>query len=393
MPFRFSRMLVPEYFNRSLVKLLATTFVILALVATPLVSGADQVVRSREHDFTVRTLVTGLDHPWGMAFMADDQVLVTERPGNLILISEGFSKRRNITGLPLISEVGQGGLLDVALHPDFSNNHLIYFSFAAPGDGGDGTEVARGRLQGDRLEGVEVIFRALPKSGGGRHFGSRLLFAPGGYLYITLGDRGKRPQAQALSTHPGSIIRVLHDGSVPEDNPFLLNALAWPEIFTYGNRNVQGIALQPGSGRVWAHEHGPQGGDELNIIEAGTNYGWPIITYGRNYGIGTKIGEGTHKQGMAQPVYQWTPSIAPSGLTFYNGDRFPRWQGDVFVGSLKFRLLSRLTLEGDRVIGEERLLTDAYGRIRDVRTGPDGYIYLLTDASDGKLIRLEPVSQ
>ena len=364
-----------------------------ALIVPLAAFGNDTVVRSKAHDFIVRALVSGLDHPWGMAFLPGGDVLVTERSGTLNLISDGFGKRVEIRGLPRIAKAGQGGLLDVALHPGYAENRLVYISYAAEGDNGYGTEVARGRLVGDSLEDVVVIFRALSKSEGGRHFGSRLLFAPDGYLFITLGDRGKRPQAQALSTHPGSIIRVHDDGSVPRDNPFISNKLARPEIYTYGNRNVQGIALEPGSGRVWAHEHGPQGGDEINIVEAGTNYGWPVITYGRNYGIGTKIGEGTHKDGMAQPVYQWTPSIAPSGMTFYDGDKFPRWQGDIFAGSLKFRLLVRLSVDGDRVTEEERLLADRYGRIRDVRTGPDGFIYLLTDESDGQLLRLEPASQ
>jgi glucose/arabinose dehydrogenase len=237
-----------------------------------------------------------------------------------------------------------------------------------------------------------VLFRAVPKSSGGRHFGSRLTFDADGFLYISLGDRGKRSQAQALSTHPGSIIRLHDDGSIPTDNPFVGNALARPEIYTYGNRNVQGMSLQPVSALVWAHEHGPQGGDEINVIEAGTNYGWPVITYGRNYGIGTKIGEGTHKEGMAQPVHQWTPSIAPSGMAFYVGERFPRWRGNLFVGSLKFGLLVRLALDGRRVVREERLLHGAYGRIRDVRAGPDGFIYLLTDESNGRLLRLEPAA-
>lgn len=370
------------------------SFVLVLLVAVLTIPASgwadDRVVQSAEHDFRVRTLVSGLDHPWGMAFLPEGGVLVTERPGTLNLFSKGFDRREVVSGLPLISEVGQGGLLDVALHPGFADNRLVYLSYAAPGDGGDGTEVARGRLTGARLEDVEVIFTAVPKSSGGRHFGSRLLFDRSGYLYITLGDRGKRPQAQALSTHPGSIIRLRDDGSVPPDNPFVSSSLARPEIFTYGNRNVQGIALQPESGRIWAHEHGPQGGDEINIINAGVNYGWPIITYGRNYGIGTRIGEGTHKEGMAQPALQWTPSIAPSGMAFYQGDRFPHWQGDLFVGSLKFRLLVRLSVNRDQVEEEERLLADEYGRIRDVRTGPDGYIYLLTDESDGRLLRLEP---
>jgi glucose/arabinose dehydrogenase len=364
--------------------------VFLAGVVVVPVSKAQEVFHSQEHDFIVRTLVADLDHPWGMAFISADEILISERPGTLNLISDGFTRRSTIAGLPKIAATGQGGLLDIALHPKFHSNRLVYFSFAASGIGGEGTEVARGKLTGDRLDNVQIIFRALPKSRGGKHFGSRLLFGPDGYLYITLGERGRRPQAQALSTHPGSIIRLYDDGRVPPDNPFVANITAHPEIFTYGNRNVQGIALQPGTDRIWAHEHGPQGGDEVNIIEAGINYGWPVITYGRNYGFGTKIGEGTHREGMAQPVHQWTPSIAPSGMAFYAGDKFPQWRGNLFAGSLKFDLLVRLTIENKQVVAEERLLAGRFGRIRDVRSGPDGYIYLLTDESDGRLLRLEP---
>lgn len=350
---------------------------------------ADEIMQSQKHDFIVRSLVSDLDHPWSMVFLPDNEILITERSGALKLIKEGQGVQY-IQGLPDIAAVGQGGLMDIALHPEFSTNRLVYFSFAASNANGAGTEVGRGRLVGNELKDVEVIFAALPKSGGGRHFGSRLLFDPEGFLYITLGDRGKRPQAQALSTHPGSIIRLNDDGTVPEDNPFQERTGARTEIYTYGNRNVQGIALQPATNRIWAHEHGPQGGDEVNIIRAGTNYGWPIITYGRNYGIGTKIGEGTHKAGMTQPVVQWTPSIAPSGMAFYDGDKFPNWHGNLFVGSLKFELLVRLEVEDDKVVAEERLLEGRFGRIRDVRTGPDGLLYLLTDESNGRLLRLEP---
>lgn len=347
---------------------------------------------SEEGPFKLVVLVQGLDHPWGLAFLPDGRLLVTERSGQLRLIENGRLHPDPIKGLPAVSSYGQGGLLDVALHPDFERNRLVYLSYAAAGSGGFGTEVARGRLTGHRLENVEVIFRALPKSGGGRHFGSRLVFADDGLLYISLGDRGDRPNGQDLSTHAGSIIRVHDDGRVPNDNPFVGKSGARPEIYTYGNRNVQGMTLQPGTGRLWAHEHGPQGGDEVNVITAGTNYGWPTITYGRNYGIGTSIGEGTHKEGLAQPVLQWTPSIAPSGMAFYDGDRFPNWKGNLFVGSLKFEYLARLELDGDRIVHQEQLIKGAIGRIRDVRQGPDGFLYLLSDESDGVLARIEPAS-
>jgi glucose/arabinose dehydrogenase len=292
--------------------------------------------------------------------------------------------------LPDITAKGQGGLMDVALHPNFADNRWVYLSYAASGRGGIGTEVARGRLVDNRLQDLQVLFRALPKASGGRHFGSRLLFAPDGFLYISLGERGQRPQAQSLGSHLGTMIRLHDDGRVPADNPFAGRAGAMPEIYSYGHRNIQGLALQPGTGRIWAHEHGPQGGDELNLLGAGRNYGWPVITYGRNYVTGTRIGEGERKAGMEQPVHYWVPSIAPSGLAFYQGDKFPGWKGDALIGSLKFSYLVRLKLENQRVIHEEILLEGLLTRIRDVRTGPDGYVYLLTDENNGKLVRLQP---
>jgi glucose/arabinose dehydrogenase len=295
-----------------------------------------------------------------------------------------------VEGLPAIAEVGQGGLLDVALHPQFRDNRWVYLSYAARGEGGIGTEVLRGKLDGRRLTDVQVIFRMQPKSSGGRHFGSRLVFDRNGYLFITLGERGDQERAQRLNDHAGSVIRLHDDGRVPADNPFAGRADARAEKYTLGNRNMQGAALHPVTGLLWTHEHGPQGGDEVNVIRAGRNYGWPVITYGVNYGIGTKIGEGTHKPGMEQPLHKWVPSIAPSGMAFYSGDKFPGWRGDLFVGSLKFQTLVRLKLDGETVVQEERLLEGKLGRIRDVRTGPDGYLYLLTDSSDGTLVRLEP---
>lgn len=339
--------------------------------------------------FRVITLADGLEHPWGMAFLPDGGVLITERPGRLRLYRNGVLEPEPITGLPRIAPVGQGGLLDIALHPDYRDNGWLYLSYAAAGPGGVGTEVARARLQGRRLVDLQRLFALQPKSGTGRHFGSRLRFDRRGYLYITLGDRGDRARAQRLDDHAGSVIRLHDDGRVPRDNPFIDRDGARPEIYSYGHRNPQGMALHP-NGEIWIHEHGPQGGDELNRILAGRNYGWPVITYGVNYVIGTPIGEGTAKPGMEQPLHYWVPSIAPSGMAFYRGDRFPAWRGDLFIGSLKFRLLVRLRLDGMTVVDEERLLQGELGRIRDVRNGPDGYLYLLTDESDGKLVRLEP---
>jgi glucose/arabinose dehydrogenase len=278
----------------------------------------------------------------------------------------------------------------VALHPRFKDNGLVYLSYAARGADGVGTEVARGRLAGHRLEDVQVIFRQSPKGSTGRHFGSRLVFNRQGYLFITLGDRGEMERAQRPGDHAGSVIRLHDDGRVPEDNPFIGKPGWKPEKYTLGNRNQQGAALNPKTGVLWTHEHGPQGGDEVNVIRAGANYGWPVITYGVQYVIGTQIGEGTHKAGMEQPLHKWVPSIAPSGMAFYTGDRFPKWRGNLFVGALKAQLLVRLELDGEKVAREERLLEGALGRIRDVRTGPDGFIYLLTDESRAVLARLEP---
>jgi glucose/arabinose dehydrogenase len=378
---------IPRYFVTAAGGL--TLFMLASLVSDAWASES-AVFDSELERFRVNTLVRGLDHPWGLAFLPGGDMLITERPGRLLRIDGKSLQRRSVRGLPAIAAVGQGGLLDVTLHPGFDSNQLIYFSFTGDDDG-VGTEVARGRLAGDALENVEIIFRALPKSGGGRHFGSRLLFDTNGHLLITLGERGDRPRAQDISDHAGSVIRINDDGSVPADNPFATTPEARPEIYTYGNRNVQGIALDPVSGLVWAHEHGPQGGDEVNVLVAGRNYGWPVITYGRNYVTGTKIGEGTHKQGMEQPRHYWTPSIAPSGMTLYTGDKFPAWRGNLFVGALKYRLLVRLEERDQNIVHEERMLEDVLGRIRDVRTGPDGYIYLLTDQDDGVLARLEPV--
>ena len=362
-------------------------------------SPADtQVFRSERHAFQVEILVDGLRYPWGMVFLPDGAILVTERPGTLRVIRNGALLPQAITGLPAIEEIGQGGLMGITLDPGFTDNRLVYLSYAGEENGKYGTEVIRGRLEGMALINIETIFKALPKEDGGRHFGSRLLFAPDGTLFISLGERGASPSlgdqhpAQHLDSHLGSLIRINPDGSTPQDNPFLGRQSALPEIYSYGHRNIQGMVLHPVTGAIWTHEHGPQGGDEINIIRAGANYGWPVITYGVNYGIGTRIGEGTHKQGMEQPIYKWVPSIAPSGMSFYTGDKFPAWEGNLFVGSLKFGLLVRLETDGNTITTEERLLDFKYGRIRDVIQGPEGFLYLLTDDADGKLLRITPVT-
>ncbi len=362
------------------------------LVFALLLAGAAQAqtYRAEDHSFRVVKIAEGLDQPWSLAFLPDGRMLVTEKRGGLRVINQGKLEPRPIAGLPEVTVHGQGGLHDVALHPQFEKNRLVYLAYAARGDDGVGTELARGRLAGERLENVQVLFRQSPKGRAGQHFGGRIVFDRAGYLYLTLGDRGEKERAQRPGDHAGSVIRLHDDGRVPADNPFAGKPGWKPEKYTLGNRNMQGAALHPQTGVLWTHEHGPQGGDEVNIMRAGANYGWPVITYGVNYGIGTKIGEGTHKAGMQQPIHVWVPSIAPSGMAFYTGERFPRWKGNLFVGALRGAMLVRLALDGEKVVKEERLLQNALGRIRDVRMGPDGFIYLLTDDAEGVLARLEP---
>lgn len=360
------------------------------LVTSCTLTHADDEFSSEKHDFRAQTIVDGLVHPWGMAFLPDGRILVTERPGRLRMIEHGNLLPTPVSGLPDIEQHGQGGLLDVALHPDFTKNRLVYLSYAGRGKGGYSTEVIRGQLDGMQLKNIERLFTAKPKSGEGRHFGSRLLFDKQGHLFITLGDRGERDNAQKTDNHAGSLIRLMADGSIPEDNPYINDKQAMPELYTLGSRNMQGIALRPGTGQIWTHEHGPQGGDEVNIMRPGVNYGWPVITYGVNYVIGTSIGEGEEKPGMEQPVHYWVPSIAPSGMVFYSGNGFPEWKNNLFVGSLKFGQLVRLVIEDNKVVHEERMINNALGRIRDVRQGPDGGLYLLTDDNSGRLIKLVP---
>jgi glucose/arabinose dehydrogenase len=344
---------------------------------------------SQEHDFRLVRVVEGLEQPWSLAFLPDGRMLVTEKAGRLRIVEQGKLLPQPVAGLPEVTVHGQGGLHDVALHPRFDKNQLLYLAYAARGPDGVGTELARAHLNGRRLDDVQVLFRQSPKGNRGQHFGGRIVFDRAGYLYLTLGDRGEMARAQKPDDHAGSVIRLHDDGRVPQDNPFAGRAGWKPEKFTLGNRNMQGAALHPLTGALWTHEHGPQGGDEVNVIRAGANYGWPVITYGRNYGLGTQIGEGTRKQGMEQPIHYWVPSIAPSGMAFYTGERFPRWKGNLFVGALRDRMLVRLEPDGEKVVKEERLLQNAIGRIRDVRAGPDGFLYLLTDDGAGVLARLE----
>ncbi|HVI30336.1 PQQ-dependent sugar dehydrogenase [Hansschlegelia sp.] len=344
---------------------------------------------------SVETVAEGLERPWGLAFLPDQRMLVTEKAGRLRLISPDGKVSAPVTGMPKVDARGQGGLFDVAISPDFANNRLVYFTFAEAGEGGvNGTALGRGRLADNaaRLEDVAVIWRQAPKYASTRHFGSRIAFAPDGKLFVTTGERSDdqfRVKAQALDETLGQVVRLEPDGAPAADNPFAGRADAKPEIWSYGHRNIQGAAIEPGTGRLWTVEHGPRGGDELNHPEAGKNYGWPVISYGREYS-GAKLGEGSEKEGMEQPVYYWDPSIGPSGLVFYTGDAYPGWQGSVFVGGLAIPMLDRLELADGKVVHEERLLEDLGERIRDVRQGPDGLLYLLTDSDDGRVLRLKP---
>ncbi|MCM5571388.1 PQQ-dependent sugar dehydrogenase [Burkholderiaceae bacterium FT117] len=339
-------------------------------------------------------IAAGLEHPWSLAFLPDATMLVTERPGRLRRVFPDGRLSDPLKGVPEVAARGQGGLLDVVLGPGFAADRSVFLSFSQPTKDGARTAVARGTLSADgaSLRDVSVIFAQKHATSGGNHFGSRLAFARDGNLFVTTGDRwSESERAQTLDNHFGKILRIRPDGSVPPDNPFVNRAGALPEIHSYGHRNVQGAALHPDTGALWTHEHGPQGGDEVNVEKAGANYGWPVITFGRQYVTGFRIGEGTERADVEPPLVQWTPSIAPSGMAFLTSDRYPGWRGNLFVGSLKFRMLARLELDGARVAREERLLTDFSQRIRDVRQGPDGLLYLLTDADDGQLVRLDPL--
>ena len=337
-------------------------------------------------------VATGLVHPWALQFLPDGRLLVTERPGRLRIVSMDGTVSAPLNGLPEIYAQGQGGLLDVALDPDFANTQLVYLSFSEPGEGGSGTAVARGRLTDGGLEGTTVIYRQRPKVDSRGHFGSRLVFSNDGKLFITQGDRQSarfRGRAQQLDQGMGKIMRVNPDGTIPDDNPFTGRDDAQPEIWSFGHRNVQAAALHPETGQLWTVEHGARGGDELNNPQAGKNYGWPIITYGRDYS-GLSIGEGSAKEGMEQPVYYWDPVIAPSGMTFYTAEAIPGWQGSILVGSLTPGALVRLVLQDGKVTREERYLGDLGERIRDVQQGPDGFVYVVTDREDGRVLRVRP---
>ena len=360
------------------------------ILGLPLAAAAESRELPSEHGkVRVSTVAEGLEHPWGLAFLPDGRMLVTERPGRLRIVASDGTLSAPIAGVPRVQARGQGGLLDVALHPRFAENRLVYLSFAEPGSGGASTAVARGRLEGERLHEVEVIFRQAPKVDTGFHYGSRLVFDREGKLFVSTGDRGMQDTAQDLRLGQGKLFRLNDDGTPAPGLPFADRPGTHPGVFSYGHRNIQGMDLHPQTGLLWTHEHGPRGGDEINVARAGRNYGWPVITFGVNY-TGTTIGEGlTEKAGMEQPLYQWTPSIGVSGMAFYNAERFPAWRGDLFVGGLALTRLERLELDGERVSHREVLIDDWNQRIRDVRQGPDGALYVLTDARNGQLARVE----
>ncbi|MGM8226929.1 PQQ-dependent sugar dehydrogenase [Cellvibrio sp. ARAG 10.3] len=353
-------------------------------------------VKTETTPLRVVTVTDGLKNPWGLDFLPGGKMIVTERGGQMRVVEADGTKGPALKGLPDIIARGQGGLLDVTVAPDFATSKRVYFAYSEPAKEGKGnsTAVAYGILKGDTLEDVTVVFSQQPKFDSTAHFGSRIVFTPDGNMFVTLGDRYSRmDDAQTLDNHHGKVVRIKPDGSVPEDNPFVKTEGALPEIWSYGHRNVQGAALHPTTGKLWTGEHGPQGGDEINLDEPGKNYGWPVITYGENYG-GGKIGIGTHKDGMEQPLHKWVPSIAIAGMTFYTGDKFPEWKGNLLVSALRGQTLARLVLDGDNITHEERLLQKEVGeRFRDVVQGPDGFVYLVSDESNGKIYRLEPAGK
>lgn len=365
----------------------------LAFVAAGLSSVFSQavvapLVRAAGENFRIVRLADKLEFPWALAFLPDGRFLVSERPGRLLIISPDGS-RVPVTGLPAVRSGGQGGLLDLALHPDFARNGLVYFSYAAAGPGGQSTALARGRLDGQALREPQVLWTMPKRSGGTNHYGSRIRFGADGKLYLTTGDRGEQDRARERGDAAGKVIRLNDDGSVPRDNPFVGRAGYLPEIYSLGHRNAQGLAVRPGSGQLWLSEHGPRGGDEINLIKPGLDYGWPLTTYGVAYS-GARIAESPTAPGIEPPKLYWTPSIAPSGLEFYQSDAFPAWRGQLLAGSLAGQKLALIRLAGDEAAGQELILDGQLGRLRDVRVGPDGLVYLLTDASSGGLFCLEP---
>jgi glucose/arabinose dehydrogenase len=344
-------------------------------------------ITAENFKFNVDTLAEGLQNPWGMVFLPNDDLLVTERPGTIRVIRNDKLLDEKITGVPEVYAVGQGGLFELKLHPDYENSGWIYITYAAKNGAGGNTAIMRAKLNGFDLIDKEKIFQAGPYINGGRHFGGHMEFDHNGYLYVSTGERGNRPNAQTLSNHSGKILRLKDDGSIPDDNPFINESETKPEIFTYGNRNPQGMTVHPTTGEIWTHEHGPMGGDEINIVQRGVNYGWPEVTYGKNYD-GSTITDVTTREDVADPLHYWTPSIAPCGMEFVTSDLFPAWEGNLLVGSLKFRYIARLELDGEKVVKEEKLI-EGLGRVRSILQGPDGLIYVSVE-SPGMVLRLVP---
>lgn len=382
---------------------LVSVAALVVVLSGPAPMSGDATFKSALHDYRVVTVVDGLVQPWSIAFLPNGDMLITERPGRLRIVRQGKLLPQPVEGVPKVFVSSQGGLLEVMLHPNFASNRLVYLSYSKPGadDSQSRTALIRGRFENDRLTGVEEIFEAV--SSGRNHFSGKIAFDKNGFLFLTLGDRQVPPEgnleahpAQDLSNHHGKIVRLHDDGRVPSDNPFVNRAGARPEIWSYGHRNAQGLAIHPETGDIWINEHGPQGGDELNRIQAGRNYGWPVIGFGVNYTTGLAIHAGTHREGMEQPVHVWVPSIGISGLMIYTGNRFPQWRGNIFAGGMVGQQLARLTLDGQRVVNRETLVQQM-GRIRDVRQGPDGYIYLVTDDREGgkptPIFRMEPIER
>ncbi len=347
------------------------------------------VFKSEKETFELEQLADGLDHSWGMAFLPNGALLITEREKGLKLYHDKSLRDISLDSFPEVRTRGQGGLLDITIHPAFEQNQLIYLTYSHPLKKGSTTALAKARFADQKLLDPQTIFIADTGSTTSKHYGSRIEFDNNGDLFMTIGDRGNRHNAQKLNSHAGKVLRLDDQGLPAADNPFAQNDAVLPEIYSYGHRNPQGLTRHYLTGEMWVSEHGPRGGDEINRLQAGVNYGWPIITYGKEY-IGGSIGEGTHHPEMQQPIHQWTPSIAPAGITFYSGDAFPNWQGNLFTTALKFKLLVRQELQDGKIVHEERLLEEEVGRIRAIEQGPDGLLYILTDANNGALYRLKP---
>lgn len=362
---------------------------LLSALLAPVHAQEPRTIETQAGPLVVETVARGLENPWGLAFLPDGRMLVTEKPGRMRIVTRGGEISKPIGNVPRVAARGQGGLLDVALSPGFARDRTIFFSYSEPGEGGEaGTALARARLDGDsELSDVRVIFRQTPKVDGGQHFGSRIVFARDGAIFLALGDRGKFDPAQDLAGTIGKVVRLNGDGSPSKDNPFAGSQGARPEIFSYGHRNIQGAAIHPRTGALWVHEMGPRGGDEINIVAAGRNYGWPLVSHGSHYS-GQPIPNPSTRPDLAGSIHHWTPSIAPSGMAFYDSELIAKWRGSLLVGALAGRMLVRLTLDGEKIAGEERIALGA--RIRDVDIGPDGAVYLITDASKGNVLRLAP---